>query len=50
MEFIKSESVRRIEKLLKLANSKYSTVQEHISINTLKEAIKNQPEINDTLI
>lgn len=50
IEFIKSESSRSIEKLLNSANSKFSAVQENISINTLKEAIKNQPEIDDIII
>ena len=49
MEFIKSESVRSIEKLLNSANTHLTNVEkEKIYKNTLKEAIKNQPEIYDT--
>ena len=50
IEFIKSESSRSVEKLLNSANSKYYEVKVNISINTLKEAIKNQPEMEDIII
>ena len=47
IEFIKQESGRNIDKLLKAANTNLTSAYENKLNNTLKYAIKNEKKINE---